>query len=289
MKSIIYLFEYFIFSIFFSILQLIPINLVSILGGRIFRTLGPFSKSHKVAISNYKKAFPNLNEIDIKFNVFNSWVNLGRTLFEISILNKILNEKNKRIEIRGIEHLKKIQDNNENVIFIGIHQANWELLAPIISRQGINLGAIYRHINNPYIDKYVFNKRMATVLNNKTFFTPKGKESARDILKAINKGLSMLVLIDQKDSAGINIKLFNHEVKTQLGFLKIARKYNLKIIPTQIIRKKINNFSIIFHHPLDPFKNKKSSAKVMYNIHKIIEKWIITNPNQWLWQHKRFD
>ena len=123
----------------------------------------------------------------------------------------------------------------------------------------------------------------------KTFYTPKGKEGAKDILKAINKGLSMIILIDQKDSAGNNVKLFNHNVKTQLGFLKIARKYNLKLIPIQTIRNKINNFSLIFHPPLEPFQSQFSENEAMSNIHRIIEKWILTNPNQWLWQHRRFN
>ena len=37
------------------------------------------------------------------------------------------------------------------VIFFGLHQANWELLVPTIDKLGIYVGAVYRHINNPYI------------------------------------------------------------------------------------------------------------------------------------------
>ena len=36
------------------------------------------------------------------------------------------------------------------------------------------------------------------------------------------------MLIDQKDSAGEKISLFGKNVKTQIGFLKIARKYNMQ-------------------------------------------------------------
>jgi len=28
---------------------------------------------------------------------------------------------------------------------------------------------------------------------------------------------------------------------------------------------------------------------MMLKIHKIIEKWIVNNPNQWFWQHNRFN
>ena len=83
-------------------------------------------------------------------------------------------------------------------------------------------------------------KRNLTIKNTKTFFTPKGKESAKEIIRAINDKLSIILLIDQKDSAGENIKFFEIYAKTQLGFLKIARKYKLNLVPVQMIREKNN-------------------------------------------------
>ena len=159
---------------------------------------------------------------------------------------------------------------------------------PIIDKFGISVGAIYRHINNPYINQYILKKRKQTLTRNKTFFTPKGKESAKDILKAIKNKLSLLILVDQKDSAGSIVKLFNLHAKTQIGFLKIARNYNLNLIPIQTIRKKINNFSIIIHPPLNFFQKKQTDMDSMLEIHKIIEQWINSNPTQWFWQHNRF-
>ena len=48
-------------------------------------------------------------------------------------------------------------------------------------------------------------------------------------IKAFKEKYNVL-LIDQKDSAGEDIPFFNKLVKTQIGFLKIARKFNLPII-----------------------------------------------------------
>ena len=289
MKKIRQLIEFFIVLILFSFLKLIPINLVSVLGGKIFKILGPFTKSHNVALSNYKRIFRNINEKQIKKNVAKSWENLGKTFIEFSIIEKILKDKNDKIRIIGKKNIEKVKDNNEQVIFFGIHQANWELLVPTITNQNINIGAIYRHINNPFIDEYILNIRKKTILKSKSFFTPKGKESAKDIIEAINKNLSIILLIDQKDSAGTNINFFNINTKTQTGFLKIARKYNLKLLPVQSIREKINNFSIIFHPAINIFDGNLSDDEAMKKVHKIIEKWIMEKPNQWFWQHKRFD
>ena len=289
MKQISYLLEYTIVLILFYIFKFIPINIVSFIGGKLFQIVGPLSKSHQTAIGNFKKVFPDLNSKEIKTNISKSWNNLGKTFIELTILNKLLNEKNKRIEIVGMEHLNQIKKKNEQAIFFGIHQANWELLVPTLDKLGISLGAIYRHINNPYINKLILNIRNKTLLSKKTFYTPKGKEGAKDILSAINKGKSIILLIDQKDNAGSEVKLFNFNVKTQIGFLKIAKKNNLQLIPVQTIREKINNFKIIFHPHLIPSNTYHNDIDFMSEIHTLIEKWIKENPDQWLWQHKRFD
>ena len=53
----------------------------------------------------------------------------------------------------------------------------------------------------------------------------------------------MILLVDQKDTAGDTVKFFDISTKTQTGFLKIARKYNLKLIPIKNSRYNTNNFS----------------------------------------------
>ena len=97
------------------------------------------------------------------------------------------------------------------------------------------------------------------------------------------------MLIDQKDSAGKNINFFNKKVKTQIGFLKIARKFNLPIIPIKNLRLENGKIELSFLEPI--FHNNKdiNDSKMMEKIHILIENWIISNPSQWFWQHKRFN
>ena len=43
------------------------------------------------------------------------------------------------------------------------------------------------------------------------------------------------------------------------------------------------------HNPVILTKNKEFDEKTaMHQIHKIIEKWIQNQPENWLWQHKRW-
>jgi lauroyl/myristoyl acyltransferase len=96
------------------------------------------------------------------------------------------------------------------------------------------------------------------------------------------------LLIDQKDSAGEDVVFFNSVTKTQTGFLKIAKKHKMQIIPVQNTRNNLNNFTLKFYPPLKPFKNHLTDKQAMEEIHKIIEEWIKENPSHYFLQHNRF-
>ena len=287
-NKIILIIEYILIYLIFLLLSILPINWVSHLGGCIFKMIGPLTNANIIAKTNYLRIFPSAKSQEARKQVINSWENIGRTFFELLILPKIVNSQNKKIYVEGMNIIEEIKKNEEQVIFFGIHQSNWEILLPMIDRMDINVGGIYRHINNPYINKLILNRRKKSIASNNSFYTPKGKKSAKDIVDGIKKNSSMVLLVDQKDSAGEDVAFFNSETKTQTGFLKIARKYKMQIIPVQNTRNNLNNFTLKFYPPLKPFKNHLTDKEAMEVIHKIIEEWIKENPSNWFLQHNRF-
>jgi KDO2-lipid IV(A) lauroyltransferase len=254
----------------------------------IFLFLGKFSKYNSIAKKNCKIVFPELDENEVKLIIENSWINLGKNLFEITYLKKIINNENS-IEIKGLKILEQIKKKSSPVIFFSIHSSNWEICVPILDHKGFKIGAIYRHINNIFFDKYIYNKRTEALKSKNSFYTPKGKVSAKKIIDGVINNKNIFLLVDQKDSAGNLVDFFGRKVKTQTGFLKIARKYNLKIVPMKNIRLPNNKFQITFQEPLEHNNIKISDDKKMLEINTIIEKWIRDNPHNWFWQHKRFN
>jgi len=285
--SIRYFFEFLLFKIILFLLQPFSKKLSSKIISNSFMYLGKLSKYNKIAKKNCRIVFPYLNEKEITKIINNSWRNLGYNLFEITILNKLVKDKN-TIEIKGLEILEKIKNENSPVIFFSIHSSNWEICVPILDHNGFNIGAIYRHINNSFFDRYIYKKRTEALKTKNSFYTPKGKVSAKEIIEGVINSKNIFLLVDQKDSAGTEINFFGKKVKTQTGFLKIARKYNLKIIPIKNIRLKNNKFQITFEQPLVHSNDNVSDEKKMLEINTIIEEWIRQYPDNWFWQHKRF-
>jgi len=283
-----YLLEFFLFKIILFLLQSFSKKISSKIISNSFLYLGKLSKYNQIAKNNCRIVFPYLNEIEVTKIINNSWRNLGFNLFEITYLDKIVKDKN-AIEIKGLEILKKIKKENSQVIFFSIHSSNWEICVPILDHNDFDIGAIYRHINNNFFDRYIYKKRTEALKSKNSFYTPKGKISAKEILDGVINNKNIFLLVDQKDSAGTEINFFGKKAKTQTGFLKIARKYNLKIVPMKNIRLPNNKFQITFEEPLQHNNSEVSDEKKMIEINNIIEKWIRENPNNWFWQHKRFN
>ncbi len=283
-----YFIEFFLYKIVFVILNLFSRKFSKNIFSYSFMLLGRLSKYNKIAKDNCKIVFSDFSDKEITQIINNSWKNLGKNLYELNNLKKLIDDKN-AIKILGLEKLKKIKKENSPVIFFSIHSGNWEICVPILDKSGFNIGAIYRHINNVFFDRYIFKKRTDSLKTKNSFYTPKGKLSAKEILEGVINNKNIFLLVDQKDSAGTLINFFGRKVKTQTGFLKIARKYNLKIIPMRNIRLPDNTLQITFEEPLGHSNDNISDDKKMLEINAIVERWIRESPENWFWQHKRFN
>ena len=279
--------EFLLIYFFYLILSKLPFFVVSNLGGFIFKLIGPKTKLQKIVKKNLLQIFPKKEMAFLNKESKKNWFKIGKTFFELLILPKIINTKNK-ILIEGKDNISNLIENKEKAIFIGIHQSNWEILLPTIDKIGIPVAGIYRHINNPYVNNLILKIREKSIYSKKSFYTPKGKKSAKDIIEGIKNDTSIVLLIDQKDSAGENVSFFDFPAKTQIGFIKISKKYNLKIVPVQNIRNNNDTFTLKFHKPLNQISNEISDINTMKNIHLIIEEWIKKNPSDWFLQHNRF-
>ena len=149
-----YLIEAFIIVIFFFIFKILGIKISTYISGKIFTFIGPFFRSKKTIMNNFNIAFPQISDEEIKLYSKNMWNYYGKILAEYPFLKNYRNGvENKNIEIVGKNILENIKKNNERVIFISGHFDNFELMAMSLEKSGINLAAIYRPLNNFFMNK----------------------------------------------------------------------------------------------------------------------------------------
>jgi KDO2-lipid IV(A) lauroyltransferase len=284
MKKIAYFLEFILIKILFFFFQLIGYRLSSNLGFFIGRFIGPIFRSKKIIIQNLKKANIKHSESPslIASNVLG---NYGRIFAEYVYLKKFRNnELKKYVSIDGLEHLENLKKNNKRAVFISGHFNNFELMAMEIEKAGIDLAAIYRPLNNVFLNKTMEQIRKEYICKNQI---KKGRAGSREIIKNLIKGKSIALMIDQRVREGEKVKFFDNLATTTTIPAQLVKKYNCELIPIYIERKKSNYFKIYISKPIKVGKTK-SIQQITEFLNKVLEKMILKNVDQWIWTHDRW-
>ena len=285
MKLLKYFFEYIFILILLIIFKIIGYKNASDLGEKIGKIIGPLFRSKKKIINNLKNSKIGENEDERKKIIKTMWGNYGRILAEYPYLKKF-NEKtyNKYISIEGIEYLEEIKKNKRKVVFVSGHFNNFELMAMQIENSGIDLAAIYRPLNNIFLNKTMEKIRKNYICKVQI---KKGKSGTRDLLKHFKKGYSIALMIDQRVSEGVQVKLFNNNAYTTTIPAQIVKKYNCEVVPVYIYRLNKSFFKMIVYKPIK-FEKDISIENITQELNYKLEKMIIKNPEQWIWSHDRW-
>ena len=153
-----------------------------------------------------------------------------------------------------------------------------------LEKTGIKLAAIYRPLNNYFLNSTMERIRTRYVCKNQI---KKGKSGNREILKLLKKNFSIALMVDQRVSEGIKSNFFKRPAYTTTIPAQIVRKYNLDIVPVYINRTNNLNFKITIDKPIH-FGQLTSVVTITDRLNKIIEKKILSNPSQWIWTHNRW-
>jgi|TARA_B110000495_G_scaffold27231_1_gene20213 KDO2-lipid IV(A) lauroyltransferase len=285
MKQIKYLIQFvFIYSLFI-IFKLIGLKLSSTLSSKIAILIGPFFRSKNLISSNILKAFPNLTQNEINIISKNMWSNYGRILSEYVFIKDIRKSKIKNIiNIKGQKILEKIKEDNKPVIFISGHFNNFELMAMHIEKSGINLAAVYRPLNNIFLNFLMEKIRKKYICKNQI---KKGLSGTRELIKCFKNNISVALMIDQRVSQGIKSNFFGQAALTTTIPAQFVKKYNCTIVPVYIERKNNINFKITIHKPLE-YKKDDTIENITLKLNILLEKMIRENPDQWIWSHNRW-
>jgi KDO2-lipid IV(A) lauroyltransferase len=285
MKSVKYFIQFLIISILFIFFKILGLRLASYVSSKIIYFFGPFFRSKNLIKSNISKALPNLNKKEIKEISKSMWSNYGRILAEYVFIKEIRNSKMKsNIQVNGQEILEKIKGKNEPVIFISGHFNNFELMAMHIEKSGINLAAIYRPLNNRFLNFIIEKIRKKHICKNQI---KKGISGTRQLLSFFKKKTSIALMIDQRVSEGIKSNFFKHQAFTTTIPAQFVKKFKCKVVPIYIERVKGTNFKLTIHQPLE-YSNNETISSITLNLNSILEKMILKNPEQWIWSHNRW-
>ena len=284
MKKVNHLIQFIIIKFFFTIFEIIGYKISSNLGFLIGKYLGPIFRSKELIINNLEKA-----NIDKKNNLkkiaSNVLGNYGRIFSEYVHLKNFKNDSlNKFFSIEGLEHLKNIKESGEKVVFVSGHFNNFELMAMQIEKAGVDCAAIYRPLNNPYLNSIMETIRIRDICKNQI---KKGRAGTREIIRFLSKGTSIALMIDQRVREGEKINFFGNPATTTTIPAQLIKKYGCSVVPIYIERKKSHHFKMYVSKPIK-ISRSRSISEITKHLNDILEKMILKNIDQWIWTHDRW-
>ena len=285
MNTIKYFIQFLIIVFFFIIYKILGLKIASNLSSNLLKFFGPFFRSRELIEKNILKAFPNIGSNEIDKIINNMWGNYGRILSEYVFLKDFRKSKYQdNIEIIGQDILENIKKSKKPVIFISGHFNNFELMAMHIEKSGINLAALYRPLNNKFLNFIMEKIRKKYICKEQI---KKGVAGTRQLLSYFKKDYSIALMVDQRVSQGPRSDFFKQGAHTTTIPAQFVKKFNWKIVPIYIERINKINFRLTINEPIS-YSNNQSTEDITVALNHIVEKMIIKNPDQWIWSHNRW-
>ena len=284
MKLVKYFFEYILIIILFILFKLLGYRIASELGCFLGKKFGPFFRSKEIIKDNLTKFDSTLTPEKLNNISREMWGNYGRILSEYPYISNFRKgDLDKYVKIENIEILEEIKK-GPPVIFVSAHFSNFELMAMVIEKAGINLSAIYRPLNNKLVNSIMEPIRRKYICKNQI---KKGINGVRESLKFFKQGTSVAIMIDQRVSEGEKINFFDYPAFTTTIPAQFVKKFKCKVQPVHIERYNKNNFKITFDEQII-FGVNEDNASISLKLNQWLENKIRKNPSQWIWTHDRW-
>lgn len=285
MKHIKYFLQFLFIGCLLIFFKIVGLKFSRIISSKLFSIFGHFFRSKKIIEQNISFAFYDSDKEFKKVIINNMWKSYGKILAEYVFMKYFRKNKSEKfLKIKGQEILEEIKLTKDPVIFVSGHFDNFELMAMSLEKSGINLAAIYRPLNNFFMNKLMETLRKKYICKNQI---KKGRSGIRELVKLFKNGSSIALMIDQRVSEGIKTQFFRKDAYTTTIPGQFVKKFNCKVVPINIERKQNVNFKMEVFEPIK-FDQDENIEMITLRLNKYLEKMILDNPSKWIWSHNRW-
>jgi KDO2-lipid IV(A) lauroyltransferase len=241
-----------------------------------------------VVRQNLKIAFPNkkLAElIQIEKLFYRHFVD--SFLESIKGLTMSKNSFRKRLHVENPEILESYYALGKSIILYSAHYGNWEWLLSLPLYDKHQLTTFYKPQKNSYFDSLMIHIRSRYGLI--CLESNKGYKSLMEF-KRDNILTTTLMIGDQSPRRGrpaYTASFFNLDTDFLPGAVKIAQKANQVLLFPFYSKVKRGHYKVRFHL-LEENPKENSPEEMVNKFSSILENQIKSEPELWLWSHKRW-
>lgn len=282
-----------------GLVRLLPLETATAVSARAWRLLAPRvnPKRHARALANLAIAFPEKSEAERLEICMAHWENLGRVMVETMQIERLLEDPT-RIRIVSDRLFGRYKNKLGPAIGVSLHMGNWELaIWPFVEARA-NPAAVYRSVNNPYIDRYLRWQRR-NLYPGGLFGRGKvegahgdDQKTARILTDFVRRGGRLGLVCDLYDRTGLPVPFFGRDAKTQAIGAMIARRVGSRIWLSRCKRVGTSSrFEIEIRELRVPrTRNIGEDVRwIMVEMQKQFEAWVREVPEQWMWSNRRWN
>ncbi len=250
----------------------------------------------QVVLDNIKIAFgTELNDEERLHLAKAFYSHLATSLWE-GLAIRFLPKKNLKLKAKviGQEKAMKAAEKGKGVLILTGHLGNWEF-APIagISQFDEFKGRFHfvrKSIRNKTIEKILFRR-----FHNAGLHVIPKHNSINQICDALADGDAVVMIMDQnaqvENKHGILVEFFGKKAGTLRSLASLARYSDAPVVPAMSYRENDGTHVLEFFDPIE-YQTADNSQQETYintlNYNKVLEKMVLSHPEQWLWLHKRW-
>jgi KDO2-lipid IV(A) lauroyltransferase len=266
---------------FFAI---IPLRLNHLIGSLIGRYLYlTNSKSRQMISKNIELCFAELTNAEQQKLIKKNLIETGKNLTESGFIwfNSFKNNAKYITKTTGIEYLKT----DEACILLTPHFGCWEITGRVLSLFR-PITFLYKPLQKLSQEKLLFSKRQQGDL----LMASADKKGVIKLQRAINKKQLIGILPDQDPGkeGGMLTPFFGINANTMTLLARLARKNNTKVLLTWAKRLPYGKGFEMNIRPINILADSGLLKDDLILMNKAIEKLIKTQPEQYLWNYKRF-
>lgn len=262
--------------------------------GRLFYYCLPFRK--KVVIANMNRVFgKHLSPAEIKRLAQAFYSHIATSIKE-NIAFRFMSQKKikAQAEVRGLDNLQDIIENNRSMLVLAGHFGNWEFapIAGILNFKQFQ-GRFYfirKTIGAKWLERLLFRRFYQAGLN-----VIAKKNALTQVTEALDNRAAVVFVLDQHacigSKDGIKANFFGHPAGTYKSLAMLANYTGVPVVPVTSYRLNSGKHVLEFSQPLEWIDADKAREAIRLNTeqyNRVLEKMVLARPEQWLWMHRRW-
>lgn len=290
-----FILEYALLRVIIGMVRVLPLDTAREWSAATWRFIAPHQRRHKRALENLAIAFPEKTLEEREAIALEMWGNLGRVMAETMQLDRILKEPD-RITIENPELLNRYTQKMGAAVVCSMHMGNWELAMWPLTKAGAKPAAVYRLVDNPFVDLYLRGQRQelypgGMFARGNVLGRMSGHDTARMIGAYVRQGGRLGFLADRYDRSGIDIPFFGQPAATTAIPAMLARRLGARLWVGRCVREgKESRFRVKVREVKVPWTDDPNAdiKAALIEMQAQFEAWIREAPEQWMWSNRRW-